>query len=94
MLVNLYSVFDQKAEAYLPPFCSQNDATATRQFSNAVSLEDHDFHNHAEDYSLWIIGTFDQAKGLLIKQDNALHTCIAYAHELLAHLENTKGQTR
>lgn len=57
--LGLYCVHDMKAAQYLPPFTSMNDATAKRQFASAVVDEGHEFSRHAEDYSLWKVGTFD-----------------------------------
>lgn len=88
MQLNLYTVYDSKAQAYLPPFCSPNDATAIRTFETAVSQEDHDFGRHAEDYSLWSIAMFDQEKGHL---DPKTLTCISQAHEIRAYLNAQPG---
>jgi len=84
MRISLYTIFDSKAGAYLPPFTSVNDATALRSFESAIQQEDHDFNRHAEDYSLWTIGTFDQDKGELRVQKLL---CIGQALQLLANLQ-------
>ncbi len=88
MLVKLYCVHDSKAKAYLQPFCSPNDATAIRTFETAISREDHDFNLHAEDYSLWYLGTFDQEKAHLVADPI---NCIAQAHEIRAFLDAPPG---
>lgn len=60
---NIYSVFDSKAEAYLPPYFAANDAMAHRMFQSAAISEDHIFHMHAGDFTLFHIGTFDSLTG-------------------------------
>jgi len=84
MELHLYTIYDAKAGAYLPPFTSLNDATAIREFETAISQQDHDFNRHSEDYSLWTVATFNQAKAELV---TLKHLCIAQAHELLATME-------
>jgi len=79
MLLTIYTVWDCKADAYIQPFFAANDAVATRMFKTAALNEDHEFHLHAEDYTLFRIGTFDQLKGDLLPENIV---SIARAHEL------------
>lgn len=60
-----FTVFDSAAEAYLQPFFARSEGEAIRSFSTAASSEDHMFAKHAADYTLFKIGTFDDATGLL-----------------------------
>lgn len=83
MLLNLYSVFDSKADSYLAPFTSSNHATATRQFHTAVLEPTHDFHIHSEDYALFHVGTFNSSSAEITGSRAPI--CIAKAHELLAN---------
>lgn len=57
-----YSIFDNKANAYLQPFFSINADTARREFHKAVN-GDGQFNRWAEDYSLFQMGCFDQDDG-------------------------------
>ncbi len=81
MIIRLYTVYDAKAEAYLQPYFSPTDAVAVRNFKAACNDQDHGFHAHAEDYSLFAIGAFDQLSGEL-SVEKALKP-LARAHELL-----------
>lgn len=81
----LFSVFDSKASQYLPPFASQNQSTAIRQFSTAVMREGHDFRVHAEDYTLWHVGTFDSEKAKISPAQPP--EMVANAHEIRAQLD-------
>lgn len=59
IITGVYTVFDAKAEHYLPPFSSQNDGTAVREFATASRSEGHMFSQHAADYALYKVGAFD-----------------------------------
>lgn len=61
----VFSVYDVKAGAYLPPFFARTRAVAIRSFCAAVRDVGHDFHKYAEDYSLFEIGAFDEMSGEL-----------------------------
>ena len=58
MILFAYTVHDQAAAAYLPPFFESTDAKAIRAFENAVSDPNHQFGRNPEDYNLIKIGEF------------------------------------
>lgn len=57
----MFSVYDQAAHAYLPPFILHSDALAARIFGDCVNASDHQFAKHPGDYALYRIGSFDDA---------------------------------
>lgn len=59
----IFSIYDSKAEAYLQPFFGKTNATAIRQFQDAVQKSDTQFNQHAGDYTLFAIGEFDENSG-------------------------------
>lgn len=63
MKLSIYSIFDSKARAFLPPFYLANDSLATRVFSDCANDSVHAFGKHPEDYSLFRLGEFDDALG-------------------------------
>lgn len=65
MILQIYSVRDNAAGAFLQPFFSVNNSTALRALSEAVNDPKHEFHKHASDYSIWHLGSFDDADGSL-----------------------------
>lgn len=65
MKIRVFSVFDTKAKAFLPPFFMPEQGQALRIFTDAVNKPDHQFHAHPEDYALYDIGDFDDSKGIL-----------------------------
>lgn len=65
MVLNVYSVYDLKAKAFLSPFFLPQDAMAVRALIDAVSDPTHQFAKHPEDYQLFKLGSFDDALGVL-----------------------------
>lgn len=69
MKIKVYSVFDSKAANYSKPWFHISDASAIREFSDAVnddSNSKNQWFSHSEDFSLFSIGEFDDAVGKLI----------------------------
>ncbi len=63
MILLAFSIFDAAAVAYLPPMFLATKGMAIRSFSDAINEEGHMFGLHAEDYTLFHIGSFDQGSG-------------------------------
>jgi len=59
--LQVFTVYDSKAEAYIQPWYSQTLGTAIRSFEQAVNNEEHDFFKFAADYTLFHLGDFDQS---------------------------------
>jgi len=59
MITKIYTVYDSKAEAYLPPFYAPTDGSALRSFETAANTPDHEFNKYSADYTLFHLGTFD-----------------------------------
>lgn len=63
MKLQVFAVFDSKAESYLQPFYALAVGAAIRSFSDAANSESHEFHKHAGDFTLFHLGAFDQLSG-------------------------------
>ncbi len=59
MKLEIFSVFDSKAQAFLPPFFLPMLGQATRVFQNAANDEGHAFGKNPSDYTLFHLGSFD-----------------------------------
>lgn len=59
-----FSIFDSKADIYLPPFNSQTNESAIREFSHLVNTSSGHFGNFPEDYSLFHRGYDNDETGL------------------------------
>ncbi len=82
-MIGIFTVFDVKAEAYLQPFFAHKEALALRMFTEAASDPDHQFCKHAEDYTLFAIGEWEENSGEIQMYDvkkplgNALQFTVA-----------------
>lgn len=65
MIMKIYTVFDSAAQAYLQPFFFQADGQAKRAFGELVNDKTHSFGKHPDDYTLFLIGYYDDATGLI-----------------------------
>lgn len=61
----LFSVFDEKAAAYLPPFTFAQKGQAIRAFTDTLADENSQIAKHPEDYTLFELGAYDDATGLI-----------------------------
>jgi len=61
----IFSIYDQKAYAYLPPFTLPRTEMAERTFQDCVNSPDHAFGRNPADYTLMELGTYDDNKGLI-----------------------------
>jgi len=80
MIHKIYSVYDSKSESYTPPFYDHAEGRAIRTFSDCCNDPGHQFGMHPEDYTLFMVGTFDDDTGTII-QDKI--SSIATGHTLL-----------
>lgn len=62
MKLNVYSIFDEKAQAYLRPLYANQHAEAIRSFHGAV-LEDKGFSKFPEDFRLYFLAVWDTDSG-------------------------------
>jgi hypothetical protein len=66
---NYYSLFDAKAAAYLQPFLSKTDSTATRSVRQALDDENAPMARFPEDFCLVRLGSFDENTGIIAGLD-------------------------
>lgn len=69
MILQVFSVFDIKAGAYLNPFYMNTKGMAIRTFSDISSDKDHTFTMHPEDYVLFHIGEWSSLDGKFVSFD-------------------------
>jgi len=69
MIINLYAIYDSKAEAYLMPFFMQNDGILHRTALDTLQDPSSLFAKHPEDYIMYHLGTYDDQSGLVLPFD-------------------------
>lgn len=62
----VYSIYDSKAGAFHQPFFSVNDQTAARACAAALDDSGTQLAKFPEDFTLYKVGFFDDAKGQLV----------------------------
>lgn len=68
MELNMYAVYDEKAQAFRSMHFVQSDGVATRNFGDAVCSENPNtayLRQHPSDFSLYCVGSFDDESGLV-----------------------------
>lgn len=63
MLLNMYSLFDNKALTYSPPFFVATDGAAIRMVTDICNDLDTQIGRHPSDFSLFQVGTFSDGNG-------------------------------
>lgn len=61
----IFSVYDEKAQAYAAPFFMPNDGQAIRSFGDAVQDTQSMLNKHPKDYALYKLGTFATKSGMI-----------------------------
>lgn len=59
MLTNIYSIFDSKVSVYHRPFHAHNEESMRRECLRILDNRDHDITRNPEDFSVFLLGTFD-----------------------------------
>lgn len=63
---NIYSIYDRKAQYYLPPFACRGDAEAHRTFAEAVSTSETPLSIYPADFDLVRLAQMDLETGAII----------------------------
>lgn len=66
MKLKIFTVYDDKAKAYLPPFFLPEHGMARRVFGDCCNDAQHQFGKHPADYTLFYAGEFDQNSGQFV----------------------------
>jgi hypothetical protein len=61
MLLKVFSVYDSKVGAYLPPIYLRSKGEAIRSLTTALADSSHQFAKYPEDYTLFDLGEWDDA---------------------------------
>lgn len=75
MRLKAFSVFDGAANAYISPFFVPTVGVAQRAFTQAVRDPSHSYSRSPADYTLFEIGSFDDATGMLEHLPSHVRVC-------------------
>jgi len=69
-MLRVFAIRDDKAEAYMQPFCTQTRGQAIRMFTDSVNAQDGQqrsvISDHPEDFGLFELGTYNEANGVIL----------------------------
>lgn len=66
MVVNVYSIYDEKAKYFGKLTFFANDDDAKRAFGDLVVTEGNGVNRHPGDFKIYKLGTFDDNSGLML----------------------------
>lgn len=66
MISKICSIYDGKADAFTQPMFFQSTGQAVRSFSDAVNDGESNFSKHPEDYTLFVLGTWDERTASIV----------------------------
>lgn len=69
MITRMYSVYDSAVGAYMPPFFSRANGEALRSFIEACNDPKRGFVTNPGDYTLFFLGSFDDASASFVIPD-------------------------
>jgi len=72
MIFELISLFDKKAEVYSPPMYYTHRAYMNRDLQKLVSSGQGAYSLHPDDFTVVLVGTFDDRTGNVIEGDKVL----------------------
>lgn len=73
MMLKAYSLFDNKALQYHPPFFASTHGAASRMVADLVQDSNTTVGRHPADYILYCIGEYDDSKGLMSPYSPLVH---------------------
>lgn len=79
MIIRAYTVYDNKALTYSPPFFVSTDAAAVRMVQDLVDDTGTQVGRHPKDFSLFFVGEFDADSARLLAQQPLVHVVDAVA---------------
>lgn len=83
MKTNLYVIYDSKSELYNTPFALLNDEVAMRSAQQLLADPHSDIAKNPEDYSLFKIGTYDDANAIILELEKGMEVICRF-HQLKA----------
>ena len=75
MVVHVFTVLDKKSEVYGYPMCFQNAEVAKRQILDEIQKPNSFLGKYPEDFGLYRIASFDDAKGVVVPLDEPQLVC-------------------
>lgn len=72
MYLQMFTVYDKKAAAYLQPFFMRSEAEAVRAMMQTANNSDTQFAKTPEDFQLVHVGEFDDLTGCVVSRPHRI----------------------
>lgn len=82
MTKKVFSVYDEKAEAFLQPFFVDTNGLAIRSISECLTDPNHMFSKHSSDFSLFLLGEFDDSTGIMTADKKSLGSLVEFKPQI------------
>lgn len=92
MLDKIFTIYDNAAQAHLPPFFLQQPDVAKRMFADAINSNEHKFNKHPDHYTLFLHGTFDNEDASFLLQ--AAPKSLGNGLDFVQHQDYADGITK
>lgn len=69
MTVDMFCIFDVKSSIFMSPSYFHNEPTALRAYRKELGKPDSMINMFPEDYQIYCVGKFDDARGVLVALD-------------------------
>lgn len=81
MEVKVFTIFDEKAGAYLQPFFSDTVGLAVRTITELVNDPQHNFCKYASDFTLFQLGSFDNKTAEFTNDKKPLGSLVEFRNQ-------------
>jgi len=81
----IFSVYDEKAEAFLQPFFLDTKGLAIRAIVDCMNDPKHNFSMHSSDYTLFQLGEFDQVDATITVNKTSLGNLVEFKSQTNIH---------
>jgi hypothetical protein len=88
MEINMFTIYDSVMEVYHQPHFFLNEGMALRNFGDLANDANSSISKHPEHYSLWHLGSFEDATAKVTKLKSKV--CIAHANEHVIQFDKLK----
>lgn len=82
MIKKVFSVYDEKSEAYLPPFYLDTVGQAIRAITDCCNDSNHQFYRHTSDYTLFLLAEYDDRTGSYKLEKKSLGSLVEFKTEM------------
>jgi hypothetical protein len=78
VIKKVFSVYDEKSEAYLQPFFLDTVGQAVRAITDCVNDSNHAFSRHSSDYTLFLLGEFNDNNADFVESKKSLGCLVEF----------------